>query len=935
MKEHKLAAIVFTDIVGYTSRMEKDEHHTMELLKKQREIIFPLVKEFGGEVIKEIGDGLLMMFTSAVKAVRFAIAVQNRLADEELTIRAGIHIGDVIFDEGDVYGSAVNIAARIEPLAPHGGICISEDVQSQIRNKNINTGSIGRKSLKGVEDPVEIFRVYTEGEVPERAKPVPFLKDLWNRRVFQVTAIYLVLAWLIRLAMSSIVSKYFLSPYLVDLTWFILLSLLPSVILIAYFHGRKGITKWKRVELIGMPLNIVLAIFLLVFVFKGKDLGAATTSLTLENENGEMVERVVLKSEFRKKIAFFNFQNLTGDTTNDWLQYMIPFMTSYDLSQDIFINTHSAAEFFKRLTDAGHPDGIDLPLNLMKRITEELHMNYFLTGEFKFVNNEFELSCKLYETKYSKQVSEFIINNNDIFLLVDELTLKVKESMGLPASHINETPDLPVSEIFTGSLLATENFSLSSKESIYNNWSEAISYLEISIDEDPGFALAYLRLALFYFNVSQGEKAQVAINSAMTYIDKLPERQQYSVKFLYYLFRQEADKALAVIKMLVELYPDDLEGRKILAERYYYKNLRNESIQEYKAILKIDPEQYDVLTTIADIYLQMGNYDSALHYYEMYSGHFPQQYEAFTDLGAFYRNTNDMMKARENYEKALLLAPLSEKAPILIDLADIELISGKFDKALEQYQEALSMSKSASDSANVYTSLQKYYEIKGQFDKALEYYEKQLDALAKYSSPKNIMVYRTFTINRYIEAKRIEEAFDILEELGKKLEPPLDKVVDVGYMFAYALLGKTDEAEKAMMGVEELATAFGEEVILANVYYSKGMVAETKEEYIDAIENYKKFLDLQPIDVDTHRDIGRCLRKLGKFKDAEEEILISKQNRPFDPENNYEAALLYLEMGDKEKAIEYLKIANDIWQDADGDYDLAREAKEKQEELVD
>ena len=150
MKEHKLAAIVFTDIVGYTSRMEADELKTMQLLTRQREIIFPIAKEYGGEVIKEIGDGLLMMFTSANQAVRFAISVQEKLKDEELAIRAGIHIGDVIFEGGDVFGSAVNIAARIEPLATSGGICISEDVRSQIRNQgDILTASIGKKELKG------------------------------------------------------------------------------------------------------------------------------------------------------------------------------------------------------------------------------------------------------------------------------------------------------------------------------------------------------------------------------------------------------------------------------------------------------------------------------------------------------------------------------------------------------------------------------------------------------------------------------------------------------------------------------------------------------------------------------------------------------------------------------------------------------------------
>ena len=163
-KTHKLAAIVFTDIVGYTRRMEENEQKTMQLLQQQREIVFPLAESYGGEVVKEIGDGLLMMFDSAVQAVRFAIAVQTRLKDEELTIRAGIHIGDVIFKGGDVFGSAVNTAARIEPLASPNGICISEDVRAQLHNKaDIITISRGTKELKGVSGAVEIFDVFIEG----------------------------------------------------------------------------------------------------------------------------------------------------------------------------------------------------------------------------------------------------------------------------------------------------------------------------------------------------------------------------------------------------------------------------------------------------------------------------------------------------------------------------------------------------------------------------------------------------------------------------------------------------------------------------------------------------------------------------------------------------------------------------------------------------
>jgi len=302
-KNHKLAAIVFTDIVGYTKKMEEDEKRTMQLLQQQREIIFPIVESYGGEVVKEIGDGLLMMFNSAVEAVRFAIAAQTRLKDEELTIRAGIHIGDVIFKEGDVFGSAVNTAARIEPLARPNGICISDDVRNQLRNKDdINTISIGKIELKGVSEAVEIFEIFIEGVTKKQKVNLKVIfRDLWQRRVIHILAGYFVGSWILKQAVDAMVAKYLLSPHLSDLTWVVLLSLLPSVFLLAYFHGKSSTSKWHKFELIGMPINVVLSIFIVIFMFQGKDLGAATESVFIENEDGVKIKRTVLKNEFRKK----------------------------------------------------------------------------------------------------------------------------------------------------------------------------------------------------------------------------------------------------------------------------------------------------------------------------------------------------------------------------------------------------------------------------------------------------------------------------------------------------------------------------------------------------------------------------------------------------------------------------------------------------------
>lgn len=158
----RLAAIMFSDIVGYTSMMDNDEEGTREILQKQRELIFPLVESYGGKVLKEMGDGLLLMFDSANNAVKCAIDIQN--LEKEFSLRLGIHIGDVVIEKGDVFGAGVNIASRVESLTPSGSICITADVKHQISNlKGLNIQNLGFKSLKGVKEPVEVFEI-----IPDR-----------------------------------------------------------------------------------------------------------------------------------------------------------------------------------------------------------------------------------------------------------------------------------------------------------------------------------------------------------------------------------------------------------------------------------------------------------------------------------------------------------------------------------------------------------------------------------------------------------------------------------------------------------------------------------------------------------------------------------------------------------------------------------------------
>jgi TolB-like protein/lipoprotein NlpI len=168
LAERRLAAVVFIDIVGFTSISQRNEERALSLLEEYRRVLRPIFSAHNGTEVKTIGDGFLVEFGSALQAVKCAFDIQQALhdrnsarsSDEAIMARIGIHVGDVVHSEGDIHGDAVNIASRIEPLADAGGICMSQPVQVQVANKfDLPIISLGSKSLKNVYAPVEVFKV--------------------------------------------------------------------------------------------------------------------------------------------------------------------------------------------------------------------------------------------------------------------------------------------------------------------------------------------------------------------------------------------------------------------------------------------------------------------------------------------------------------------------------------------------------------------------------------------------------------------------------------------------------------------------------------------------------------------------------------------------------------------------------------------------------
>jgi len=184
----RLAAIMFTDMVGYTALGQKNESLSLALVNEQRKLIRPILNRHDGREVKTMGDAFLVEFPSALNAVRCAYDIQRTAREYNISLpeerrvhlRVGVHLGDVLDSQGDISGDAVNVASRINYLADDGGVCLTRQVYDHVQNKfELPLKSLGPQSLKNVNAPVEVYRMEMPWDEERAARPI----ELDKRRI--------------------------------------------------------------------------------------------------------------------------------------------------------------------------------------------------------------------------------------------------------------------------------------------------------------------------------------------------------------------------------------------------------------------------------------------------------------------------------------------------------------------------------------------------------------------------------------------------------------------------------------------------------------------------------------------------------------------------------------------------------------------------------
>ena len=197
-EERRLAAIMFADVCGYSRIMGENETRAVGIVEAAVSCVQSGAEQYGGHIIKKLGDGVLVEFTSAVNAVRCAVEVQQAIArhnagvgpGDSFQIRIGIHVGDVLVAGGDILGDGVNVASRIEPLAEPGGICISRDVFDLVRSKvDIETVLLGPHELKNISRQIDIYRILIDAVAGSGARATVLPRRPRVRRWVWITAV--------------------------------------------------------------------------------------------------------------------------------------------------------------------------------------------------------------------------------------------------------------------------------------------------------------------------------------------------------------------------------------------------------------------------------------------------------------------------------------------------------------------------------------------------------------------------------------------------------------------------------------------------------------------------------------------------------------------------------------------------------------------------
>jgi adenylate cyclase len=712
---HKHAAIMFSDIVGYTALMGSDEDRAFEILRKNREIHSKFIERFNGALIKEMGDGMLISFDLVSDAVRCAIELQKASKKQDIPLKIGIHEGEVVFEGNDVLGDGVNISSRIQDKAEKGYILVSGSVYRDIKNKHdIKTRFAGEATLKNVEESIRVFVICYDG-CPDPGTIAH------------------------KLSRESSVHKSFFRRPLVGISSSVIL-LTGVVIFILFYRGTTVpfkerdwivISDFENVtneEIFDQSLNTAFALSInqSTYVNVTPKKRMKETLLRMKRESTEKIDeetareiavregvdicvipsiskvgdQYILSAEIQDATSgdILKSEVLYADDQNEILNSLdkLSRRTRRNLGEsryDIYSQSKPLSKVTTSSLDAlkefslGIEDHINLDCEQAK-----IHYENAIKIDSNFVSAKASLGNLLFECFDKEEGRKWI---EEAITSLDHLT--EREQYGILAFHaVNVENDLSKGIEYTKSridLYPDDPVARNNLGWYYHNsgmYEKAVTEYKRAVELDPYLMLAYSGLLWI-----QTEKL-ARLDSSLVWSEKMIEKNpdnQWGYFYLgtTYVGLDSIEQALIYYQKSVDLNPRLLLSHYRLAHVYRKLGQYERSNEVLRDIEKIVPNEIALHYMRGINYRLLGNEEMAMQSFKIYLEKadswlqdFPDHAATYTSLGAGWTQLGEKQKGFEIGSKALELDSTSH-----FQYAVFLSVQGKRNEAIDHLEKAL------------------------------------------------------------------------------------------------------------------------------------------------------------------------------------------------------------------------------------------------------
>jgi class 3 adenylate cyclase/tetratricopeptide (TPR) repeat protein len=605
--QHRLTAVWFADVVGYSRLAAEDDTAAFRLIQRFQATSRAAAERHGGRIVKFLGDGALAEFASTEAAVRAANALliaferdsQSR-GEGAQTLRIGVHVGDVgSTADGDLYGDGVNVAARLQAEAEAGQVLASEDVWRQLRaRRGIRFEPLGERTLKGIAAPVDVYAIEVadesaqarfesaDAEIDVPAARAPVGSRLASARLFRVSALYLVSATIVFLGTNALRDAIGF-PNWVSWVALVLLAVGLGIVLstawvqahpqtahrVAKAHvpgtwdlalGQLGrsMTRGEMPHLTwGRALFGGLVAFSLLF-------GAAGLYVVIKDRGRSFTPAGAIAEDAAPGLAVLPF-TVNGPGLDVWREGVIDLVSAnIDGAGGLrAIDARTVLARWNEVVEGSAPPDLEAALEVGRRTGAR----YALLGSATALGSDVRLVAEVYDLSSGASLGQTQVQGapDSVYSLVDRLSIGVLETV--LADKPEALPQVDLARVTTTSLPALKAYL--EAEALYrrSDFDAAIPLFRQAVEADSTFALAQYRLSLAYgWTESIGsDLSTLALERAARFAERLTEREAILVRASLANERGSLD-GLDALRQGVRKYPDDVELWFTLGETYYH-----------------------------------------------------------------------------------------------------------------------------------------------------------------------------------------------------------------------------------------------------------------------------------------------------------------------------------------------------------------------------